>query len=160
MPASSHLPAGSVNATVAIVSPLAMPGRWACLAASSPDWISVLAASTTVEKNGADSRAPTHLLEHDAELDVAEARAAVLLGDVQALEAHLLGHLRHTAASYPASVSICSRTAASALLASEEGAHGVAQLVLFVGEGEVHGATMDVAAAAPTQLVLRTLAYT
>ena len=35
-----------------------------------------------------------HLLEHDAELDEREALAAVLLGDVQALEPELLGHLR------------------------------------------------------------------
>ena len=57
MPASSHLPDGSVNASVAIVSPLAMPGRSSFLAASSPDCSSVLAASTTVEKYGAHSRA-------------------------------------------------------------------------------------------------------
>ncbi len=57
MPDSSHLPDGSVKASVAIVSPLAMPGRYAFLAASSPDCSSVLAASTTVEKNGAHSSA-------------------------------------------------------------------------------------------------------
>ena len=53
MPDSSHLPLGSVTASVAIVSPLAMPGRWAFFAASSPDCRSVVPASTTVEKNGA-----------------------------------------------------------------------------------------------------------
>jgi hypothetical protein len=53
MPLSSHLPEGSVNATVAIVSPLAMPGRCVFFAASSPLWINVFAARTTVEKNGA-----------------------------------------------------------------------------------------------------------
>jgi len=57
MPLSSHLPLGSVKATVAMVSPLAMPGRCAFLAASSPLCSSVLAASTTVLKNGAHSSA-------------------------------------------------------------------------------------------------------
>jgi len=57
IPASSHFPDGSVNASVAIVSPLAMPGRYACLAAASPLCISVLAASTTEEKYGAHSSA-------------------------------------------------------------------------------------------------------
>ena len=45
------------------------------------------------EVRGAQQR-PAHLLEHDAELDVAVARAAELLGDGQALQAHLLAHLR------------------------------------------------------------------
>ncbi len=44
-----------MKATVAIVSPLAMPGRKSFLAASSPLCSNVLAASTTVEKNGAHS---------------------------------------------------------------------------------------------------------
>ena len=44
------------------------------------------------EERGAQQRA-AHLLEHDAELDEAVAGAAVLLGDAQALEAQLLGHL-------------------------------------------------------------------
>ena len=57
MPLSSHLPLGSVKARVAIVSPEAMPGRCSFLAASSPECSSVLAASTTVEKYGAHSRA-------------------------------------------------------------------------------------------------------
>ena len=51
------MPDGSVNATVAMVSPLAIPGRYDFLAASSPDCSRVLAASTTLEKNGAHSRA-------------------------------------------------------------------------------------------------------
>ena len=39
-------------------------------------------------------QAAAHLLEHDDELDVAVARAAELLGDDEALQAHLLAHLR------------------------------------------------------------------
>jgi hypothetical protein len=45
----SHLPFGSVKASVAIVSPDAMPGSRSFLAVSSPEWMSVFAASTTVE---------------------------------------------------------------------------------------------------------------
>ena len=50
MPASSHRPLGPVKARVAIVSPEAMPGRMSFLAASSPEWSTALAASTTDEK--------------------------------------------------------------------------------------------------------------
>ena len=50
MPDSSQRPLSSVNASVAIVSPDAMPGRCFFFAASSPLWINALAASTTVEK--------------------------------------------------------------------------------------------------------------
>jgi hypothetical protein len=47
----------SVRANVPIVSPEAMPGRRYFLASSSPDVNTALAASTTVEKNGAHRRA-------------------------------------------------------------------------------------------------------
>ena len=57
MPCSSQRPFSSVKATVAMVSPEAMPGSRSFLAASSPEWISVLAASTTDEKYGAHRRA-------------------------------------------------------------------------------------------------------
>jgi hypothetical protein len=57
MPLSSQRPEGSVKARVAIVEPAAIPGRCAALAASSPEWMRVLAASTTEEKNGAQSSA-------------------------------------------------------------------------------------------------------
>jgi hypothetical protein len=46
----------SVKARVAMVSPEAMPGRYAALAASSPECIRCWPASTTVEKYGAHSR--------------------------------------------------------------------------------------------------------
>ena len=57
MPASSQRPLSSVKASVAMVSPDAIPGSNSALAASSPEWMRVLAASTTVEKNGAHSSA-------------------------------------------------------------------------------------------------------
>ena len=57
MPAWSHLPLASVKASVAMVSPEAMPGSSSFLAASSPEWRRALVARTTVEKNGAASRA-------------------------------------------------------------------------------------------------------
>ena len=57
IPGSSQRPFCSVKASVALVSPEAMPPRWACLAASSPECISVLAASTAEEKYGAQSKA-------------------------------------------------------------------------------------------------------
>lgn len=57
IPASVQLPYSSMIATVASVSPEAMPGRWRRQAASSPDCRRVFAASTTVENNGEQSRA-------------------------------------------------------------------------------------------------------
>ncbi len=57
MPLSSHLPLGSVKASVAIVSPDAMPGRCSFLAASSPECSSAEAASTHELKYGAHSSA-------------------------------------------------------------------------------------------------------
>ena len=44
-------------ATVAMVEPSAMPGRYLAWAASLPEWIRALAPSTTVEKKGAHSSA-------------------------------------------------------------------------------------------------------
>ncbi|CAB4617984.1 unannotated protein [freshwater metagenome] len=57
MPASSQRPDGSVVASVAMVSPLAMPGRYAFFAASSPDCNNAFAARTTLEKYGAHNNA-------------------------------------------------------------------------------------------------------
>ena len=142
MPDSSHLPDGSVNAT-----------RGDRLAAGdarqvAPSW---RASSPLVqqrvggehdgrEERGAQQR-PAHLLEHDAELDVAVARAAELLGD----DAGPAGPSARPSATTrpgrsPFSVSICSRTAVSGALGVEEAADGLAQLFLLLGEGEVHGA--------------------
>ena len=56
MPDSSQRPFSSVKATVAIVSPEAIPGRYSAFAAASSDCNSALAARATVEKNGAHSR--------------------------------------------------------------------------------------------------------
>ena len=56
IPSLPQRPLSSVKARVAIVSPAAMPGSSSALASSSPEWMSVLAASTTVEKNGAHNR--------------------------------------------------------------------------------------------------------
>ncbi len=55
MPSSSQRPLSSVKASVAMVSPDAMPGRNSFLAASSPDCSSAVVASTAEEKNGAHS---------------------------------------------------------------------------------------------------------
>ena len=50
MPAASHLPDGSVNASAAIVSPDAIPGSNACFCSSVPAARIAPAASTTEEK--------------------------------------------------------------------------------------------------------------
>ena len=108
------------------------------MAASSPLWMSVLAASTTVEKNGCAQQGAAHLLEHDAELDVGEPRAAVLLRHVESLEAHLLGHLRPDGGVIAVLGLHLLAHGRLGALGVEERAYGAAQLVLFLGEGEVH----------------------
>ena len=93
MASRSQRPLSSVIASVAMVSPEAMPGRRSFLADSSPEDNSALAASATVEKYGTHGKRGTHLLEHHDQLDVAEPGAAVLLGDAEGLETELVGHL-------------------------------------------------------------------
>ena len=56
MPAASHLPLGSVNASAAIVSPVAMGGSSADFCASVPAFRIAFAASTADAKYGAHSR--------------------------------------------------------------------------------------------------------
>ena len=100
-----------------------------------------------------------HLLEHDSELDVAVARAAVLLGDVQTLQAHLLAHLRpHRRIEAVLGLHLLAHGGLGAL-GLEECSDGLAQLFLFFGEGKVHVASVaDRRGGAPS--VLCTLLYT
>jgi glycosyltransferase involved in cell wall biosynthesis len=82
--------------------------------------------------------APAHLLEHDAELDVAEARTAVLLGDVETLQAHLLAHLLpDTGVVAVVGLHLLSDRRLGAL-GLHERTDGGAELFLFLGECEVH----------------------
>src|SRR5207248_2384203 len=79
-----------------------------------------------------------HLLEDDDELDIGEARAAVLLGDGQALEPELLGHL----APYGRVEALLGLHQPADLrrrrLVLEEAADGAPELLLLFAEGEVH----------------------
>ena len=97
MPSTSHLPFGSVNASVAMVSPLAMPGRssFFCVVVAGVE-DRVRRPSTTDEKNGAQSSArpiSSSTMPSSTKLKP----AAVLLGDVQALQAELSAICFHTA---------------------------------------------------------------
>ena len=95
------------------------------------------------EERGAQQGA-AHLLEDDAEFDVAEAGTAVLLGDVQTLESHLLGHLApYVAVEAGLGLHLLAHRLLGAL-GFHEGADGAAQFVLFLGEGEVHAASVSV----------------
>ena len=128
-----------------------MPGRCSFLAASSPAWSSVVVASTAErEVRGAQQRA-AHLLEHDGELDEGEALAAELLGDDEALQAQLVGHL----APHGGVVALVGVHQATDLglgrLALEELAGDAAELFLLLGEGEVHGGLSRAIAAARRQ---------
>ena len=93
MPSSSQRPFSSVKARVAMVSPEAMPGSSSFLAVVVAGVEQGVGGQHHGGEVGGAQQAPAHLLEHHDELDVAVARAAVLLGDDQALEAQLLGHL-------------------------------------------------------------------
>ncbi len=88
---------------------------------------------------GRTQQGAAHLFEHDDELDVAVARAAVLLGDDEALEAHLLAHLTpHGVVVALLGVHQAAHLGFGRLLV-EEGPHGAAKLFLLLAEGEVHG---------------------
>ena len=124
---------------MAIVSPEAMPGRCSFLAASSPACSSVVVASTADEKYGAHSRARPISSSTTVSSTKREALAAELLGDDQALEAQLVGHL----APHGGVVALVGVHQATDLglgrLALEELAGDAAELFLLLGEGEVHG---------------------
>ena len=100
----------------------------------------VLAGEHDRREVGGAEQGPAHLLQHHDELDVTEPLAAVLLGDDQGLQSHLLGPSGpQTSGSYPRSVSISSRTAAPRRdLSSMKAADELAKLFLFFTEGEVH----------------------
>ena len=95
------------------------------------------------EHRGAEVRGaqqgPAHLLEHDGELHEGEALAAELLGDDQALQPELVGHL----APHGGVVALVGVHQATDLglgrLALEELAGDAAELFLLLGKGEVHG---------------------
>jgi hypothetical protein len=89
------------------------------------------------EERGAQQGA-AHLLEHHDELDVAVARATELLGDDQALQAHLLAHLRPHG-GVVAGLGVHELTDGRlAGLGVEEVLDDLAELFLF-GERKVHG---------------------
>ena len=100
-----------------------------------------------------------HLFEHDAQLDVAVARATELFGHDQALQAHLLTHLRpHRSVVAVVGFHLLAHSALGAL-GVEELAHGLAELVLFFGEGKVHPA-MLVDSSYLVEIEMCTLKYT
>ena len=79
-----------------------------------------------------------HLLEHDDQLDVGEARAAELLGDGERLQAELVGHLApHGRVVALGGVHEPAHLGLGRLLGQEPADRG-AQLFLLVTEGEVH----------------------
>src|SRR4029079_8878602 len=81
---------------------------------------------------------PAHLLEHDAELDEGEALAAVLLGDVEALEAELVRHLRPDRGVVALGGLHEPAHLGRGRLRLHELADGVAQLLLLFPEGELY----------------------
>jgi hypothetical protein len=83
-------------------------------------------------------QAAAHLLEHDDQLDEGVARAAELLGDDQALQAHLLGHLGpHGAVVAGLGVHELAHGGFVGL-GVEEVLDDLAQCFLVLAEGEVH----------------------
>src|SRR5581483_6713233 len=88
---------------------------------------------------GRTQQRATHLLEHDRELDVAEALTAELLGDRQRLEPELVGHLRPRGRVVALGRLHQATDLGFARLVVEELANDAAELFLLLGEGEVHG---------------------
>ena len=138
MPAASHLPDGSVNASVGDRVARRDAGQQRLLlrvGAGREDRVGREHDRREVRR--AQQHA-AHLLEHDAELDEREALAAVLLGDREALQHELLAHLLpHRGV---VALGRLHQTAYFRLgrLGLEELPHRAPQLFLFLGEGEVH----------------------
>src|SRR6185437_6092143 len=110
---ASQPPCSSLTASVAMVSPLARPGRYAFFASSSPASCSAVAASATVAKNGDGSRdrpispkitqlsaKPKPLPPYSSGMDSPCRPSCSPI-------------CRQTAGSYPSASSISARTAAS-----------------------------------------------
>ena len=116
--AGSHDAWPSAAASVAMVWPAAMPGRYRAQAAWSAEASSAWAASTTVAKKGEHSQRGPHLLQHHLELGQAEPVAAVVAGQRQARQPELAGHLvPHRRVVHPP-LSMAARTALSRDLAA------------------------------------------
>ncbi|CAB4853111.1 unannotated protein [freshwater metagenome] len=91
----------------------------------------------SAEERGAQQRA-AHLFQHDAELDVRVAGAAVLLGDRETLQAELLASLApHGSVETVVGLHLLADGGLGAL-GLEERADGLTQFFLFFGEGKVH----------------------
>lgn len=94
------------------------------------------------EGDGGEVRAAeqcaARLLEDDAEVDVAEARAAVLLGDSEPLEAEFAGHPPPDDGVVTPGVGGQAAHARLVGVLGEERADDLAQFVLFLAEGEIH----------------------
>ena len=139
IPEASHLPFGSVNASVAMVSPEAMPGRsWPCWSSVAAFMIA-LAARHTVEKYGAQSRTrpiSSRTMPSSTKLKPWPPCAS---GEVEALEAELLGHLRPDRGVVALGGLHEATDLGFGALGLQELADSVSQLLLLVGEREVHG---------------------
>ena len=83
MLAASVLPLSSAKARVAVTVPSARPGSSAFFCSSVPAFRIAVVASAAVEKNGAQSRPRPISSSTMAELGIAEAAAAIGLGDVE-----------------------------------------------------------------------------
>ena len=97
------------------------------------------------EERGAQ-QAAAHLLEDHAQLDVAVARASVLLGDGQALQAQLLGHLAPDRGVVALVGLHQPPYLGLAALVGEKVGGDLAQLFLLFGEGEVQCVPHEVTA--------------
>ena len=92
---------------------------------------------TAREVRGAQQRA-AHFLKNDDLLDEAEALTTVFLGNGECLEAHLLGHLVPDGLVVALiGLHLFAHIVLGRLLL-KEGAHELAELVLFFRESEVH----------------------
>ena len=88
---------------------------------------------------GGAQQGSAHLFEHDDELDVAVALAAVLLRNRERLKAHLFGHLSPDSLVVALLGGHLLAYGRLGRLVFEEAVDEFSELFLLFGEGEVHG---------------------
>jgi hypothetical protein len=135
---TSGRPDSSSAASVAIEVPLARAGSHSARCASLAPGLDRVGGDDGAREEGSAGELAAQLFERDAELEEAEALAAARLGDREALQAELLGHLLpHVAVEAGRGLGVLAHLADRPAF-FDEAAHDGSKLFLLFAEREIH----------------------